>query len=285
VSNLKFNDLNLQKNEKVYTKLKENGIDDLLSQHIAHLFIRDPIVLFKEKLVNNNSTAGEQDADHFENIQSTNWQSMRFKPPPLPQNNNETSSVIGWRVEFRTPELQLTDFENSALCTFIILLVRAIQTFNLDFTIPISQIDVNMQTAQKINACQCETFYFKNDESKILQMSINEIINGSEEKKFRGLLNYISDYLDEIKDTCICDAFALCKINQYLLLVKSRANGDLMTLASFIRKLVSQHPDYKCDSVVNEQINYDLIWHLLQISNGNKNAPEFLFESFKKSCI
>ncbi len=91
--------------------------------------------------------------------------------------------------------------------------------------------------------------------------------------------------MDEIKDTCICDAFALCKINQYLLLVKSRANGDLMTLASFIRKLVSQHPDYKYDSVVNEQINYDLIWHLLQISNGNKNAPEFLFESFKKSCI
>ena len=31
---------------------------------------------------------------HLQNIQSTNWQSMRFKPPP-------PNSKIGWRVEFR----------------------------------------------------------------------------------------------------------------------------------------------------------------------------------------
>ena len=36
----------------------------------------------------------EDDMDHFENIQSTNWQTMRFKPPP-------PGDKIGWRVEFR----------------------------------------------------------------------------------------------------------------------------------------------------------------------------------------
>lgn len=39
-----------------------------------------------------------QDTDHFENINSTNWQSMRFKPPPV-------NSDIGWRVEFRPTEV------------------------------------------------------------------------------------------------------------------------------------------------------------------------------------
>ena len=38
------------------------GIDHLLSQHIAHLFIRDPISLFSEKINQND----ECDVDHFE---------------------------------------------------------------------------------------------------------------------------------------------------------------------------------------------------------------------------
>lgn len=33
-----------------------------------------------------------------QNIQSTNWQTMRFKPPP-------PNSNIGWRVEFRPMEV------------------------------------------------------------------------------------------------------------------------------------------------------------------------------------
>lgn len=38
------------------------GIDHLLSQHIAHLFVRDTLTLFEEKL-NLDDT---QDTDHFE---------------------------------------------------------------------------------------------------------------------------------------------------------------------------------------------------------------------------
>lgn len=49
-------------NEEDYKKLRENGIDHLLAQHIAHLFIRDTVSLFSEK-VNQND---EEDTDHFE---------------------------------------------------------------------------------------------------------------------------------------------------------------------------------------------------------------------------
>jgi hypothetical protein len=38
------------------------GIDDLLAQHIAHLFIRDPVILFEEKIHLDDTKA----ADHFE---------------------------------------------------------------------------------------------------------------------------------------------------------------------------------------------------------------------------
>lgn len=93
-----------------------------MAQHIAHLFIRDPISVFKERL----NLDDENDSDHFEvrterrkawrsgparltqlwflasqNLQSTNWQTMRFKPPP-------PNSDIGWRVEFRPMEVITT---------------------------------------------------------------------------------------------------------------------------------------------------------------------------------
>ena len=124
------------------------GIDELLSKHIAHLFIRDPIVIFSELVDQDDSKS----TDHFEvwsnlatlyaghiltrlvpqNIQSTNWQTLRFKPPP-------PNSPIGWRVEFRSMEVQMTDFENAAFAVFIVLLSRAIMSMNINLYIPISK--------------------------------------------------------------------------------------------------------------------------------------------------
>ena len=51
-----------------------------------------------------------QDNDHFENINSTNWRTVRFKLPPAAANNPHN---IKWRVEFRSMEVSLTDFENA----------------------------------------------------------------------------------------------------------------------------------------------------------------------------
>ena len=70
----------------------------------------------------------------LQNIQSTNWQTMRFKPPP------PNAHEIGWRVEFRPMEVQMTDEENAAFVIFIVLLTRLILSFNLDLLIPISKV-------------------------------------------------------------------------------------------------------------------------------------------------
>lgn len=91
----RYNDIKLVINEEVYEKLKSAGIDDLLAQHIAHLFIRDPLVLFKERVEKVIATGVvDDDMDFFENIQSTNWQTMRFKPPPL--KNNDQKQIGKW---------------------------------------------------------------------------------------------------------------------------------------------------------------------------------------------
>lgn len=58
----KYNDVPLIYDPKVYQKLIDNDIDHLLSQHIAHLFIRDSVSLFSEKVNQNDET----DTDHFE---------------------------------------------------------------------------------------------------------------------------------------------------------------------------------------------------------------------------
>jgi len=42
--------------------LLSEGIDHLLAQHIAHLFIRDPVSVFNEKIHLDDS----HDTDHFE---------------------------------------------------------------------------------------------------------------------------------------------------------------------------------------------------------------------------
>ncbi|CAH1101819.1 unnamed protein product [Psylliodes chrysocephalus] len=91
----KFNDLEILFYEEDYKTLVDNGIDDLLAQHVAHLFIRDTISVFKEKIHQDD----EEEIGHFENIQSTVWQTMRLKPPP-------PNTSIGWRVEFRPCDVQ-----------------------------------------------------------------------------------------------------------------------------------------------------------------------------------
>ena len=76
----------------------DGGMDSVLASHFAHLFIRDPIVIFAEDLQELDLTK----TDHFENLQSTNWQHIRFKPPP-PNNDIASAAEMSapkspWRI-------------------------------------------------------------------------------------------------------------------------------------------------------------------------------------------
>jgi glutamate--cysteine ligase catalytic subunit len=201
---------------------------------------------------------------------------MRFKPPPL-------QSSIGWRVEFRPTEVQITDFENAALVTFVVLMTRAILSFKLNMLIPISKVDDNLARAQKRDACLNQKFYFRRNiqnsdstestasDSDLVEMSVNEIVNGSE--RFPGCIQLIKDYLSNLD----VDVDTQCTIRQYLNFIEGRASGKLMTTAAWMRKFVTTHPAYKEDSRVTDEINYDLMWRLHLIASGQIKCPDLLF--------
>jgi glutamate--cysteine ligase catalytic subunit len=289
-------DPNLVFDPDLKAKLIEGGMDDLLATHFAHLFIRDPIVIFEEDLQELDLTK----TDHFENIQSTNWQHMRFKPPPADNN-------IGWRVEFRSMEIQVTDFENAAFSVFMVLITRAILSFDLNFYIPIKKVDENMERAHGIDAVLKDKFYFRknpfpprpsrantvfNDDSRpgsampsrpgspgslppveeeYEEMTINEIINGSPDGDFPGLIPIVESYLDSVN----VDVQTRCELATYLSLISKRASGELDTAARWIRNFVDAHPNYKHDSVVDDVITHDLIGHVVAIGERESTGRGF----------
>ncbi|GLA87688.1 Zn finger-containing GTPase-Activating Protein for ARF [Aspergillus tubingensis] len=268
--------------QDIKKRLMDDGMDDLLATHFAHLFIRDPLVIFSEDL----EELDLNKADHFENLQSTNWQHMRFKPPPPDKDD------IGWRVEFRSMEIQMTDFENAAFSIFIVLVTRAILSFDLNFYIPIQRTTENMETAHLRNAVLEQKFYFRKDpfsrrrpnqqspggsnvssttssahntpppspplhpvESEYYLMTISDIINGSPDGSFPGLIPLVESYLNSVN----VDVETRCSLASYLDLIRKRANGTLWTGAKWIREFVASHPGYKHDSAVSEEICYDLV--------------------------
>ncbi|KAH7025954.1 glutamate-cysteine ligase-domain-containing protein [Microdochium trichocladiopsis] len=273
-------DPNLIIDEDIKQQLLDGGMDDRLATHFAHLFIRDPIVIFSEDLKELDMTK----TDHFENIQSTNWQHMRFKPPPA-------GSDIGWRVEFRPMEIQVTDFENAAFSVFMVLITRAILSFDLNFYIPIVKVDEGMETAHARNAVLNKKFYFRKNpfplrqprssgtttpnisrpatplgpvEDEYALMTIDEIINGAKttsDHEFPGLIPIVESYLDSVN----MDVETRCELETYLDLIRKRASGELWTAARWIREFVQQHDAYKQDSVVGDDINKDLIRAVIDI--------------------
>ncbi|KAH9985371.1 glutamate-cysteine ligase catalytic subunit [Russula vinacea] len=266
----RVNDNPLPIDQGIYDRMREHGIDELLSKHIAHLFIRDPIVVFSEMLEQDDSKS----MDHFENIQSTNWQTLRFKPPP-------PNSPIGWRVEFRSMEVQMTDFENAAFAVFIVLLSRAIMSMN---------VDQNMHRAQQRDAVNQARFYFRRNvftpaPSRAASGATTPEIAAQRRRKQRVMENcfpppplpeeglasgsvkeeYGEYTMNEIINgrtyigTLDLSDLELRKIASYLDLVRRRANGSLKTNATWIRDFVRSHPSYEFDSAVNKEMNYDLV--------------------------
>jgi glutamate--cysteine ligase catalytic subunit len=310
-------DPNLVIDPDVKQQLMDGGMDSLLATHFAHLFIRDPIVVFAEDLKELDLSA----TNHFENLQSTNWQHIRFKPPP--QGND-----IGWRVEFRPMEIQVTDFENAAFSIFMVLITRAILSFDLNFYIPITKTDENMETAHRRDGVLEQKFWFRKNpfptrvprpysnnrghenggmsttgtntpsmmsrpptptgpvEEEYCLMSIDEIINGakldSADNEFPGLIPLVESYLDSMN----VDVATRCELASYLDLIKKRANGTLWTASKWIREFVKEHDHYKGDSVVDDKINHDLIKAVIDIESGTaarqsvKNVDKFLNTNF-----
>lgn len=243
----RYNDAPLLYEEKYYQKLRDAGLDHVLAQKIAQMFFRDALILYEEIM----SQDDEKDTDFFEMTQKCQWPSMKLKHPLGP--------AVGWRIEFRPCDLQLTDFDNAAVTCFNVLLTRIILAYDLNLLIPIRKVDENMFKAQKRNACNVQRFWFRknifkqkdstNDEVEL--MTINQIMNGNG-SSFPGLIPLINKYLS----TQNVSSEANSTVQRYIQLIQKRASGELMTMASWIRKEVANHPEYKLVNFI--RINYSV---------------------------
>ena len=319
-----YNDIPVPVDSESYQQLRSEGIDPALAQHVAHLFTRDPLVVFDGAV---EEVDDETQTEHFESIQSTNWQSVRWKPPPA--RNSPNDPHIGWRTEFRTMEIQLTDFENAAFTVFTVLLTRVILTFDLNLYIPLSRVDANMQRAHCRNAAAKSKFFFRrhmapleegdegygesytsmfsraargqdapseaatlnggdanevsaqrrtapvapgsSEENSYEEMTMSEIMCGKGDY-FPGLIPLVHAYLDYIN----CDSVTRKRLTMYLDFIERRATGELVTPATWMRTYVRAHPAYKFDSVVSDEIAYDLLKACRDIGEGTLHVPELL---------
>eukprot|EP01138_Halocafeteria_seosinensis_P015003 gb/GECG01015315.1/.p1 GENE.gb/GECG01015315.1/~~gb/GECG01015315.1/.p1 ORF type:complete len:872 (+),score=96.63 gb/GECG01015315.1/:1-2616(+) len=281
-----YNDVYVEKDEDVYNELINADIDSRLASHISHLFVRDPLVIFSDRI---NVEDDPHTTEHFENVQSTNWHSVRWKPPP------SGSEDTGVRVEFRTLEAQLTDFENAAFTVFTVLASRVILFFDLNLYIPISKVDENFARARTKDAATEQKFFFRkhvvplrqrcpemqekwaqegSGESGETEMSLNEILLGKHD--YPGLIPLIFAYLDIIQ----CDSDTRAIVDVYMRLIADRARGNVKTGARWQRDFIERHPLYKAkqDSVVPPQVAYDLLEQCSAIAKGEVEDQELLGE-------
>ncbi|QEU62538.1 Gsh1 [Kluyveromyces lactis] len=279
----KFNDTEVPINEKVFKRLVDNEkfkLDKDLARHFAHLFIRDPLVIFEERIDQDNET----ETDHFENIQSTNWQSVRFKVPSQSATPNNKGAP-GWRVEFRPMEVQLTDFENAAYSNLIYLLIESILTFDdkINAYMYMSEIWKNMETAHHRDATLKEKFYWKSDfsdlQGKTELLSIDEIFHNHHNGIFAIFINpilarkgLIVKSWTELKDNT--GNAELVRLYHYLKLISDRASGKLPSFANFIRTYILNHPEYDQTSSVSQRINYDVLHLSYRITHYDDSKNE-----------
>eukprot|EP00605_Chrysophyceae_sp_TOSAG23-4_P002984 GSChrysophyteH1.ASY1.ANO1.3287.1 assembled CDS len=276
-----LNDLGTVVDEQVVEMLVNNGLDIMLARHIAHLFIRDPMVIFDDAI----NLDDEKVTDHFENFQSTNWRTMSDQPSSADDEDwfqkNLESFGPGWRVEFRPLEISLTDFENAAYAVSIVLLARAILALGLNFYTPLSLVEANMARSERKDACLKEKFYnassssripekLVDDDLEIIELTCNELFNGTSD--FKGIIPVIRDYLNRIGAT----EKSLDKLNPYLDLLSNRASGKVPTTARWIRDYVTSHADYKGDGNLSQRINDDLCRICDDIGMGVVQKPDLI---------
>jgi glutamate--cysteine ligase catalytic subunit len=119
----------------LFKKAKEMNIsiDKKMIEHVSTLFVRDNLCVFRTWV---DKEVDPGDTKLFEAIQSSNWNNVRFKPPP------SMDSSIGWRVEFRTLDVQLTPSQTFLFSHSIQLLARIITSLKdeLNFYIPLSLV-------------------------------------------------------------------------------------------------------------------------------------------------
>lgn len=109
------------------------------------------------------------------------------------------------------------------------------------------------------------------EENSYEEMTMAEIMCGKGDY-FPGLISLVNVYLDHIH----CDKVTRQRLTLYLDFISRRSRGELLTPATWMRRYVRNHPSYMGDSVVTDEIAYDLMIECRDIGEGTLHIPEML---------
>ncbi|KAL4925661.1 glutamate-cysteine ligase-domain-containing protein [Aspergillus undulatus] len=252
-------------------ELHRHDVNPNLAAHLSHFCQWDPLLLETDHI----NTHGPDDTYHFSTLYRSSWPHVRLKFPE--------GEKLGWRVEFRPMEVQLTDFENAAFIVFVVLLRHALGHYGVRLYIPMQCVVENMQTAVKRDAAISEAFWFeaRRGDGTIPMMRRDSGIDVGQEKtkvtaqrsslqdifcgppttaghgttpRFPGFIPLIKNYLAEI---AVSHA-ELGVISRYLDFIESRASGTILTNARWIRREIQLHSSYRGDGLVSQEACYDV---------------------------
>jgi glutamate--cysteine ligase catalytic subunit len=274
-------------NKEYYDEFIKNGMSAKLSQHFANVLVRDPLVIFSEKIEINDI----KDMTHFETINSSNWNSVRFKLPRVSDGDN------CFKVEIRPCDLQMTPYENTSMIAFILGLHAIIMRYDTNFIMPISKVDINFERSYLNDAINTQKFYwrinsvkgdkmqqlgfgkynsyteeqrekitYEEDQENIKELTINEIINGCERYNYPGILHIVIDAMKEY--------YKAEELIEYIKFVGKRASGELWTGAKFVRNFIMNNKLYKHDSIIGQELAYELVCLVEKIQNGEVRPKE-----------
>jgi glutamate--cysteine ligase catalytic subunit len=100
------------------------------------------------------------------------------------------------------------------------------------------------------------------NELEFEEMSMAEIFVGKSVAR-PGLIPLVQSYLDIIQ----CDVHTRAIVDNYIELVRARAEGRLQTAATYMREFIRAHEGYMRDSVVTPAIARDLIDHCDRVAH------------------
>ena len=257
--------LNLKARKQLKQLCKEQNleIDKRLLDHFSYLLQRDLNNVFDSMVDEVASDPNIQDIQIFEYIQGTNWFDVRLKPPPF------LDSEMGWRVEFRTCEIQPSQKSNAMVALAISTLARMLKCneLNLNFYLPISKGEINFERADLPYAATKQRFFWRtniqeNGEPKVTELTIQEIFSGSQKHGYPGLKNILEQFLSLQKTKEESTEEERNEAREAIQWMADIASGVRLTTSAFIRQFIDKHPLYKKDSVVPEDILNELIEEL-----------------------
>lgn len=277
-----YNDIEVPVHMETQELLQTRGVDFAMARHVASLYIRDPVLCYKDSSAR----------DDFENIQSSNWRSMRLKLPPEDgaggngSGNDESSEKAGWLVETRPMEIQPTSFENSAYTIFVVLFSRMVLSLRANFYIPISKVDDNFRSAthnigdkdyptQDTIGAEPLLWYRTNIFDfglPIVRKGTFEEIFFGDSNSYCGIFGAIDRYLTEYENVGE-------STRKYMSFLKERVRGEKTSTASFLRKFVFGHPEYRGDGGLTEKMSSDLVSTMCKITE--RNSPEYLCKEYQ----